>query len=61
MVQGAKNWGCMIASRSSKGKISEDFLVPSSKKLGVRMHPVHPLFRHPLPGMAQGAKNWGAQ
>ena len=52
MAQGAKNWGCTIPSRSNKGKISEDFLVPSAKKLGVHVYvpcapPVQPLFRHP--------------
>ena len=30
-----------------KGKILEEFLFPSPKKLGVHMHSVHPQFRHP--------------
>ena len=47
MVQGVKSWGCTVVLRSNKGKISEDFLVPSPKKLGVHVHPVYPLFRHP--------------
>ena len=47
MAQGAKNWGCTIPSRSNKGKISEDFLVPFAKKLGVHVHPVYPPFCRP--------------
>jgi len=34
----------MVASKSKKGKISEEFLFPSPNKLGVH---VHPQFRHP--------------
>ena len=47
MAQGAENWGCTIVLRSNEGKITEDLFALSPKKLGLHVHLVHPLFRHP--------------
>ena len=35
ITQGAENWGCKLVSRSNEGKITEDFLALSPKKLWV--------------------------
>ena len=47
MAQGTKKWGCKITSRSNIGTISYDFLLPSTEKLEVHLHPVRPL--SPIP------------
>ena len=36
-----------VSIKIKKGKICDEFLFPSQKKLGVHVHPVHPLRRHP--------------
>ena len=48
MAQGAKNWGCTVASKSKKGNFHRTFLFHSTKKTGGARAPCGPPVPPPL-------------